>query len=197
MTKARIVFDLDGALIDSAGDLRAIAKEILAGEGCQPISLQEARTLIGRGPRTCLERLCKMRRMPVDRFDDNLRTFNQRYASRFTNTQGYPNVRSVLAELASRQFSLGICTNKPTRACLAVLRHLELDRYFMKIVCGDSITEMKPSPKPLLEAFDAPGVGNKIFVGDSEIDAETSERAGIPFVLFREGHLQSPLKEDK
>ena len=46
---ARIVFDLDGTLIDSAPDIRGIANDILIREGKEPISLPQARDFIGNG----------------------------------------------------------------------------------------------------------------------------------------------------
>ena len=55
--RARIVFDLDGTLIDSAPDLHGIANAILAHEGCAPITLAQARGFIGQGVDVFVTRL--------------------------------------------------------------------------------------------------------------------------------------------
>lgn len=46
---ARIAFDLDGTLIDSAPDIQGIANAALEGVGAAPITLQDTRSFIGEG----------------------------------------------------------------------------------------------------------------------------------------------------
>ena len=46
---ARIVFDLDGTLIDSAPDIRGIANRLLAERDLDPIDLDTTRRFIGKG----------------------------------------------------------------------------------------------------------------------------------------------------
>lgn len=45
---------------------------------------------------------------------------------------------------------------------------------------------------PLHATFDGLGEGPRIYVGDSEVDAETARRAEVPFLLFTEGYLKVP-----
>jgi len=53
----------------------------------------------------------------------------------------------------------------------------------------------KPNPAPLKAAFDDLGSGFCIYVGDSEIDAETAQRAKVPFILFTEGYRKNPIDQ--
>jgi len=46
-----------------------------------------------------------------------------------------------------------------------------------------------------LAAKAALGGGPAVFVGDSEVDAETAVRAGMPFILFTEGYRKLPPAE--
>ena len=53
----------------------------------------------------------------------------------------------------------------------------------------------EPDPAPLLAAFEMVGTGPDIYVGDSEVDAETARRAGVPLLLFTEGYRHTPLAD--
>jgi len=53
----------------------------------------------------------------------------------------------------------------------------------------------KPDPAPLHAAFDALGDGVRLYVGDSDVDAETGQRAGVPFMLFTQGYRKSAVED--
>jgi phosphoglycolate phosphatase len=74
-----------------------------------------------------------------------------------------------------------------------VLGHFGLG-CFAAVVGGDSLPVKKPDPAPLLHALDLLGGGPVIFVGDSEVDAETAQAARVPFLLFTEGYRKTPVE---
>ena len=192
---ARIVFDLDGTLIDSAPDIRGVANGVLERDGHAPISLDQTRDFIGNGAHVFVGRMRAVRGIP-DRDQDRMYAdFVQRYQTAVGLTVCYPNVVAALEALVSRGHSLGICTNKPYVPTLAVVAHLGLDRFFDVIVGGDSLAQHKPDPTPLHHAFQAMPDGEKIYVGDSEVDAQTAQRAGVPFLLFSEGYRKTPVDQ--
>lgn len=188
----RIVFDLDGTLIDSAPDIRGIANAVLEEAGAAPITLAETRSFIGEGIQTFVAKMRAARGIPESAQAEMLRKVIDRYDDAVTLTVTYPGVPETL-ETLSRRHRLGICTNKLHRPCMAVLRHLRLDRHFGAVVGGDNPLGRKPDPAPLLLAFDELGSGPRLYVGDSEIDAATAERAGIRFLLFTEGYRKTPV----
>ena len=190
---ARIVFDLDGTLIDSAPDLHGIANEILAAEGREPVTLDEARDYIGNGASVFVAKMRAARDLADSEHERLLAAFVGRYDTAVHLTVPYPNVEACLQALLAEGHSLGICTNKPIRPTMAVLKHLGLDRYFSTFWGGDSLPVHKPDPAPLRAAFDALPGGANIYVGDSEVDAETARRAQVPFMLFTEGYRKTPV----
>ena len=190
---ARIVFDLDGTLIDSALDLHNIAFEIMREEGLSPITVDQARSFIGHGVDTFVTKLRKVRQIPDADHDRILGMFKDRYQDAVHLTLIYPGVKQALEELTRAGHSLGVCTNKPLSPCLAVLRHLELDRYFHVVRAGDSLPVHKPDPAPLHSAFADMPPGQEIYVGDSEVDAETAMRAKVPFLLYTKGYRKKPV----
>jgi phosphoglycolate phosphatase len=189
---ARIVFDLDGTLIDSAPDLRGIANALLAEEGRPPVSLAEVHGFIGHGAPTFVARLCAARALPPERQAPLLAAFKARYLTAHALTTVYPGVAAALQRLQEAGHRLGICTNKPLAATRAVLAHCGLEAPFTAVIGGDSLPVHKPDPAPLEAAFAALGSGPRLYVGDSEVDAATAAAAGVPFVLFTEGYRHSP-----
>lgn len=192
---ARIVFDLDGTLIDSAPDIHGIANALLAAEGLAPITLDEARDFIGNGASVFVAKMRAARGIPDSEHARLLADFVARYDDAVTLTRPYPGVEAALAALAAAGHAMGVCTNKPIRPTRAVLAHLGLDRWFATVWGGDSLPVHKPDPAPLAAAFAALGSGAALYVGDSEVDAETARRAGVPFLLFEGGYRGCPVED--
>lgn len=194
MTHARIVFDLDGTLIDSAPDIQVIANSLLEQESAAPISLAQTHSFIGNGVGVFVERMSALRGIPEDKQVQLTAEFIERYKTEFWHTLLYPEVENVLEHLGE-QHSLAICTNKPIEPCHAILAHLRIDRYFGAVFGGDSLPTRKPDPAILHATFEALGSGPRIYVGDSEVDAKTAQAANTPFVFFTEGYRKSPVEE--
>jgi phosphoglycolate phosphatase len=192
---ARVVFDLDGTLIDSAPDIRALANALLTREGAAPLTLAETRDFIGHGVAAFVARMRAARHIPEAEHDRLMSDFVRGYEDAFHLTTPYPRVPETLQALRAAGHRLGICTNKPLRPCRAVLAHLGLLDHFEVTVGGDSMAQRKPDPAPLDAAFRELGTGPRLYVGDSETDAETARRADVPFLLFSGGYRKQPVTE--
>lgn len=190
---ARIVFDLDGTLIDSAPDIQNIANTLMEEDGLAPFSLAQAHDFIGNGVAVFVQKMRAARNIPDSQQKDLLARFVARYHSATNLTEIYPGVCEALRELVAEGHVLGVCTNKPMEATQAVLNHLSLNIFFQTVIGGDSLPVSKPDPAPLDAAFDALGEGLTIYVGDSDVDAETASRANVPFILFTEGYRKVPV----
>lgn len=191
-----VIFDLDGTLIDSAADIHATANRVLAAEGLGALDLPTVRGFVGRGLPHLVSRL-----LAAHGVDDAARAtrmvdaFARQYDHAVGLTAVYPGVPEALARLRADGHVLGICTNKPASATRAVLRHLGLEDHFAAIVGGDSCAFRKPHPEPLRATQRACGQGPAVFVGDSEIDAETALAAGIPLILHVHGYRHAPVEQ--
>jgi phosphoglycolate phosphatase len=193
-----IVFDLDGTLVDSAPDIHAAVNRTLAAHGHAPLALATVKRFIGNGVPVLIERVMDARAIPaVDGRHARLtRSFEGFYGEApAALTRPYPGVVEAVGALRAAGCALGVCTNKPASLAHAILAALGLDTAFGAVIGGDSLPVRKPDPLPLLAARRALGDGPCVYVGDSEVDADTAARAGLPFLLFRGGYARVPLAE--
>ena len=194
---AALVFDLDGTLIDSAPDIHLAANAALSDEGVPTLTLAEARDCVGHGAAIFVSRAMALRGLGDDPVLHRriLDGFLGRYEGAVHLTRPYPGVPEALDALRGAGHRLALCTNKPAAPTRAVLAHLGLDALFDPVICGDSLPQRKPDPAPLRAAVAGAGGGPAIYVGDSEVDAETALAATLPFLLFTEGYRKTPVAE--
>jgi len=197
MTKG-IVFDLDGTLIDSAPDIHAAAVKMLAGEGLEPLSLATIRSFIGNG----IPHLVKlvMEKLAIEfspsEHDRLTAIFVDFYnAAPADLTTVFPGLIDVLEALKAQGYVMGVCTNKPKAPAVAILEAFDLSQYFDVVFGGDALPQRKPDPAPLIACFDEMGTDQRLYVGDSEVDAETADRAAVPFAIYTEGYRKTPVEE--
>lgn len=191
-----IVFDLDGTLIDSAPDIRAAANIMLAAEGAEPLDMPTTISFIGNGIPKLVERAMRARNLPEGEHARLTQAMLAAYdKDPATLTRLYPGLDALLPKLKADGHRLGVCTNKPLAPTKQILDIFGITDLFDVIIGGDTLPVKKPDPAPLVAAYEALGDGARLYVGDSEVDAETAERANIPFALFTEGYRKVPVQE--
>jgi phosphoglycolate phosphatase len=190
-----VIFDLDGTLIDSAPDIWHAANAVLDEAGLERVTFDQSRGFIGRGARVFVERMERAVLGGNDpkRTDHLHKRFLHFYERAHENTRVYDGVAEVLEAIVSGGMALGLCTNKPIGPTRAVLKHLHWDGLFQYVIGGDSLRVAKPDPEPLLAVVEGLGLelAQTLYVGDSETDAETAERASATFGLYTQGYRKS------
>ena len=191
-----VIFDLDGTLIDSAPDLHRAANLVLQSEGLPAISFEQARSFIGHGAADLMRKVMRASGLGDDAGEHArlLAKFMGHYEGEPGLTTLYPGVVDALARLEAMGCTMGLCTNKPEQPTRIALRHFGLDRYMQAVASGDTLPQRKPDTAPLHHVARALADGTALYVGDSEVDAETAERAGIPFAIYTEGYRKTPLE---
>ncbi len=193
--RAALVFDLDGTLIHSAPDIHAAANAMLANEGKEPLDLATITSFIGNGVPKLVERVMRARDLAPDQHPRLVSAMMRHYRDQNSAlTRLFPGVMATLEGLKQTGCALGICTNKPEAATHDVLRDFALAQLFDVVIGGDSLAQRKPDPAPLVAAFRGLPTGvPRLYVGDSEVDAATAERAGVDFALFTKGYRKKPV----
>lgn len=182
------VFDLDGTLVDSAGDIAGSVNVLRRRLGLPALPLERVRGNIGEGVRRLLER--SLPEVSAGEMDDTVQTYREIYRSRLLDeTRPYPGVRETLEHLDEGGRELAVLTNKPLQESLRILEGLSLRRYFRHVYGGDSFERRKPDPTGLLHIVREAGCdrASTLFVGDSPVDHETARRAGVACCLVSYG----------
>jgi phosphoglycolate phosphatase len=187
-----VIFDLDGTLADTSGDLLAAANAAfgLAGHGAV-LGPQDA-LIAFHGGRAML-RAGSARlglgwdEAEIDRWYPVLLEAYE--AAIDVHTRAYPGAVTAIEALRRAGFHLGICTNKPDHLAESLLRKMGLRDLFAAMVGANTLPVRKPDPAPLFEAIARSGgdPARAVLIGDTETDRKTGLAAGVPVVLVTFG----------
>lgn len=197
-----MIFDLDGTLIDSVPDLCREISLFLNKHGRRALTESETVSIIGNGAAMMLRGAYKLTGEAVGESEMPalLDAWVRQYAdAEMSLTCAFPRVPETLERLKTDGFKLAVCTNKPHKPTLAILKKLDLAKYFDVVLDADALPVRKPRPEPLWEAVKRMGGTNDsaVMVGDSEADADAARNAGFPVVLLTYGYSHVPFDEIK
>jgi 2-phosphoglycolate phosphatase len=188
---AAVLFDLDGTLADSAGDLAGALNCVRADAGLPPLPVDAVRAHASSGARGMLQ--AGMGVLPDDPRYSSLRdAFLDHYASRLAHTTRlFDGVDVLLEYLSHHGFRWGIVTNKHTRFTGPVTAALALTERAGVIVSGDTTPHAKPHPAPLLHAAAALqcAPAQCVYVGDDLRDIEAGIAAGMATLAAAYGYV--------
>ena len=188
-----VVFDLDGTLADTSGDLIAAANACFRdmGEGDVLDAKSDAGTAL-KGGRAML-------RLGMERLGraDDAETIDRYYPMLLeaygreidTHTVLYPGAMEAVEALKAAGYRVAICTNKPEGLAHMLLTKLGVRDAFGAMVGADTLAIRKPDPEHLFETARRAGGDPALclLVGDTNTDRETARAAGVPCVLVSFG----------
>ncbi|MGR3758768.1 HAD-IA family hydrolase [Roseobacteraceae bacterium NS-SX3] len=187
-----VIFDLDGTLADTSGDLLAAANacfrqmglgDVLTHPGDAAVALRGGKMMLTHG----LKRAGQYNDSTVEEFYPVLL---EAYRDAIDHhTYLYPGAMEAVHALKSAGYGVGICTNKPEALAEQLMRSLGVRDDFASLVGADTLPVRKPDPAPLREAARRAGgdPARTILVGDSDTDRRTSAAAGVPSILVTFG----------
>lgn len=186
-----VLFDLDGTLADTAGDLAGALNLLRADRGLAPLPVEALRRHASSGARGLLG--AGLGLMPEDDgYAAAREAFLVRYASCLADTTRlFDGVEEMLRTIESRGLAWGIVTNKAERFTGPVVLALGLTHRAGAIVSGDTTPHPKPHPAPLLHAAAALRLapGRCAYVGDDRRDIDAGNEAGMPTLVANWGYL--------
>ncbi|HEX5356922.1 MAG TPA: HAD-IA family hydrolase [Aquabacterium sp.] len=186
-----VLFDLDGTLADTAGDLGGALNQLRVQRGLPPLPLDVLRPYASAGARGLIGVGLDIH--PGDPEFDTLRqAFLDAYMACLADTTAlFEGMSDLLYELTSRGLKWGIVTNKPHRFTLPVMDGLGLREDAAVIISGDSTAHAKPHPLPLLTACEQMDVppASVLYVGDDLRDIQAAKAAGMPSAAAAWGYI--------
>lgn len=189
---ATVVFDLDGTLADTSGDLLAAANVCfrdlghadVLGHGDAGTALKGGRAMLRLG----------MTRIgwagDEDEIDRQYPRLLQAYGDAIAvHTRLYPGAMQAVEALKTAGHGVAICTNKPEGLAHDLLTELGVRGDFAALVGADTLPVRKPDPEPLREAVRRVGGDptQSCLVGDTDTDRNTARAAGVPSILVTFG----------
>lgn len=177
-------FDLDGTLVDSAGDLAAAVNHVLAGQGRPFLSVGQVQGMMGGGARLLLDRALAATG-GSERLDALMPEMLDYYAGHIAVlTRPFPHLVEALDTLIERGVTLAVVTNKLEYLSVKLLEEIDLLGRFACVIGGDTLGVGKPDPAPIREMMRRCGTERAAFVGDTRYDVEGARNAGIPCILY-------------
>ena len=188
---SKIIFDLDGTLVDSAPDLHGATNHVLTSIGRSPVSLDQVRHMVGFGAKRLIE-LGLEATGGAGEHDAAalLPVFLTYYRAHIADgSRLFDGCHDMLADLQSAGFGLAICTNKPMVLTTPLLETLGIDHFFGAVTGGDSFAFKKPDGRHVFEtAALLEGDSRALMVGDSINDIAAAKNAGLPSVAVSFGY---------
>ncbi|SDO23129.1 phosphoglycolate phosphatase [Methylobacterium phyllostachyos] len=194
------VFDLDGTLAETAGDLIGTLNVLMTREGLPELPLSQARGLIGAGAKALIRRgfEAEGRALSPEDHERLFDAFIAHYGEHLADTSHlYPGVVEALDALEAEGFRLAVCTNKYEGQSVELLRLLGIGHRFAAICGRDTFPCFKPDPRHLTGTIERAGgdPARAVMVGDSRTDIDTAKAAGIPVVAVTFGYTDLPVTE--
>ena len=178
--KHAVIFDLDGTLLNTLGDLRAATNHALEGRGLPPHSMEEIRQFIGNGIRLLICRAMP-EGPPEAEIDAALDDFKAYYAAHIHDrTVPYDGIPQLLTALRKRGIKVAVLSNKIDSASQQLIEYFFPGK--TDVVFGEHVgVPRKPDPTSCRMVMQQLGVQPEqvLYVGDSGTDMQTAKNAGL------------------
>ena len=173
--KTAVIFDLDGTLLDTLGDLHGAVNHVLAEFGYPTRTIEEVCRFVGNGA----AQLIRLAVPKGEAWEPVLSAFQKYYAAHCDIlTKPYAGIPEAL-ETLGKHYPLAVVSNKPDRAVKELAKI-----YFPTLYARGESSDCprKPAPDMVIKAMEALHVERCIYVGDSDVDIMTAKNAGVPCV---------------
>jgi HAD superfamily hydrolase (TIGR01549 family) len=188
MQTGAVIFDVDGTLVDSNDAHAAAWRDVFREFGIER-AFGDIRRLIGMGGDKLLPTLTG-----ISAESELGKRIVERRSQRFRDSyldelRPFPDVRALLARIASDGFRLGIASSSKQDELDRLLQIAGVDDLIDRQTSSDDVDASKPDPDALhaaLAKLHVPPTA-AVMVGDTPYDVEAAARARVPAIAFRCG----------
>lgn len=175
-----VIFDLDGTLIDSLGDIITAVNITLSKFNLQTLPDELIGSYVGEGVELLIKRSIGEENMGL--FKEALNFYTETYNEQcLKSTFLFPGVIEVLEELKKRSINIALATNKSIGFTGSILRNLDVYKYFDIVLGPENVTNRKPHPEVIFNIVEKVKgeLDTTLMVGDSKFDIICGKNAGI------------------
>lgn len=179
-----IIFDLDGTLINTIDDLGQACNHALSACGYPTHKIEDYPRLVGNGINKLIERA-----LPEEYRNEatvlRLREYFVPYydAHNCDLTRPYDGIPALLQALKTQGHILAVASNKYQAATEKIVAQLFPDTFDVVLGERDGVAR-KPHPQIVYDILlDRSDKSETLYIGDSLVDAETAQAAGVKLVL--------------
>lgn len=177
------IFDLDGTLLSTLGDLTTSTNYAMRAFNMPEHSIDEVRKFVGNGIRKLIERAIPQG-IENPQYEQVYNVFMEHYLKHsLDTTKPYDGIMDMLKTLKENGKRMAIVSNKYCTATEELCQHFFNE--YINVAIGESERiKKKPAPDTVIEAMERLGITreNTVYVGDSEVDIATARNSGIPCI---------------
>ena len=185
------LFDFDGTMADTAGDMVNALNILLKRYKKSPLPLEQLRCYVSNGTPALLKigfgctpnssNFEELKNQFLEIYEENVCSY----------TVLFSGMEKILEQCEKTNLPWGIVTNKPEYLTILVLNQLGLSDLVACLVGGDTISERKPSPAPILHACSMVDIApeHSVYIGDSSRDIDAGKAAGVETVAAAYGYI--------
>lgn len=188
-----LLFDLDGTLLDTARDLGNALNHVLSSHSQPQCDYAIYRNIASDGSKGLLD-IGFGARLQDYNFADLRQQFLDYYQHAIcVDTTVFSGVQELIQGLDSADIPWGIVTNKPGWLTAKLLPHFSEFENCQVVISGDTFSQNKPHPLPLLAAARKINIAPaKIwYVGDAKRDIDAAKAANMVSVLAGYGYIDA------
>lgn len=193
------IFDLDGTLTDTLESLVFSVNASLKEMGFQSISDDQCRTFVGNGARYLMESALKAAGdKDASRIEEGMQVYGRIFNENCTyHVEPYDGILSMLQEMKVRGLKLAVLSNKPHKQTVNVVETIFGKDMFTYIQGQCDTMKRKPEPDGVYYILDRLGISKEecLYVGDSEVDVQTGNNAGLKNISVTWGFRSRELLE--
>lgn len=180
--KRLVIFDLDGTLLNTIGDLAEATNYALVQCGYPQHPVEDYNMFVGNGIAKLFERALP----EAERTEENIARMRSFFVPYYDShntcrTKPYDGIVDLLIALRQRGVALAVASNKYQRATEKLVAHFFPDIRFSAVFGQREGIPVKPDPAIVYDILSAAALtaDETLYVGDSGVDMMTAGAAGI------------------
>jgi len=192
-----VIFDMDGTILDTLEDLARSTNYALINNNLPLRKVFEVKKFVGNGMEKLIERAVPAgtEKETINKVVADFKEYYKEHCK--DNTGPYPGITELLWQLKNDGIKIAVVSNKPDFAVQELCRQY-FTGLFDAAIGERKNVRRKPAPDSINEVLSKLKIEKKdtVYIGDSEVDIETTKNAGINVIAVLWGFRDRKILEE-